>query len=276
MYFRIFSAIPKHLPKWRINVIKPRLIIVILIIAIFIWTIFAPPQNLQHFRMSLTNIAGPLLKIISRTFNYVNRISRLPYIDSEELGLKGKVRELEKELVELEEVRLENERLRHLLGFKQKLSESSIPALVIGRDPNNWSSVVFIDKGKNDDIVKNMVVISGQGRVGRVRESGKTMSKVMLINDIDSKVGAIVQRSREQGLLTGTPEGNCKLIYLSLDSDVHKGDNVLTSGMGGIYPKEILIGHVVELAKEKGRLYKYAIVEPSSELSKLEEVLCIK
>ncbi|GAG14037.1 unnamed protein product, partial [marine sediment metagenome] len=148
--------------------------------------------------MSLTNIASSPLKIISNFFNYINRISRLPYADSEKLKLKNKLRKLEKELAELEEVLLENKRLRDLLGFKQGFRKSSIPALVIGRDPNNWSSVVFIDKGVEDGIVKDMVVISGQGLVGRVRESGKAMAKVMLINDIDSKVGAIVQKSREQ------------------------------------------------------------------------------
>jgi rod shape-determining protein MreC len=216
------------------------------------------------------------LKIISRSLKYINRISGLYYIDSEKSDLKRMVRELENDLAELEENRLENERLRRLLGFKQKLGKVSIPALVIGRDPNNWSSVVFIDKGVNDGIAKDTVVISGQGLIGRVRESGKTSSKVMLINDVDSKVGAIVQRNREQGLLVGTPGGACKLIYLSFDSDVSEGDKILTSGMGGIYPKEILIGDVASVAKEKGRMYKYAIVEPSSELSKLEEVLCIK
>lgn len=197
-------------------------------------------------------------------------------MDSEKLELKQKIRELEKELVEFEEVRLENKRLRGLLGFKQGVRKSSIPALVIGRDPNNWSSVVFVDKGRDDGITKDTVVISGGGLAGRVRESAKTMAKVMLINDIDSKVGAIVQRSREQGLVVGTLEGNCKLIYLSLDSDIKKGDKILTSGMGSVYPKAILIGRVTEVAKEKGRLYKYAIVEPSSNLSKIEEVLCVK
>ena len=226
--------------------------------------------------MSLANVARLPLKIASDSFNYITRISRLPYVDSEKLELKHRIRELEKKLVESEEAILENKRLRSLLGFKQKARKYSTPALIIGRDPNNWSSIIFIDKGKNDGIVQDMVVISGEGLVGRVREMGETMSKVMLVNDIDSKVGAIVQRNRDQGLLIGTSEGKCKLIYLSLDSDVKKGDKILTSGMGGIYPKGILIGQVTEVAKERGRLYKYAIIEPSGELSKLEEVLCIK
>ena len=256
--------------------IKPRLIIVIAIIAIFIWTIFAPPHTLQHFKMSLANVARLPLKIASNSFNYIKRISRLPYVDSEKLELRRRIYKLDKKLVELEEAVLENKRLRSLLGFKQKARRYSTPALIIGRGPSNWSSVIFIDKGKDGGIVQDMVVISGQGLVGRVREAGEAMSKVMLVNDIDSKVGAIVQRNRDQGLLVGTPEGKCKLIYLSLDSDVKRGDKVLTSGMGGIYPKGILIGEVTEVAKERGRLYKYAIVKPFSELSKLEEVLCIK
>lgn len=256
--------------------IRPRLIIVIVIIAILIWTIVSPSQSLQHLKMSLANIVKVPLEIINNSYSYITKISRLPYIDDEKLDLKRKVRALEKNLIELEEIALENRRLHNLLGFKEALQKSSIPASVIGRDPNNWSSVVFIDKGEEDGIVKDMVVISGQGLIGRVRESGKTMSKVMLINDIDSKVGAIVQKSREQGLLVGTPKGDCKLIYLSLDSDIKGGDKVLTSGMGGIYPKGIMIGEVVKVEKEKGRLYKYAIIEPLNKLSKLEEVLCIK
>ncbi len=256
--------------------IKSRVIIVIAIIAIFIWTIFAPPHAFQHFRMSLANVARLPLKIATNSFNYISKISRLPYVDTEKLELRRRICELEKKLVESEEVLRENQRLRSLLGFKQEAGKYSIPALIIGRDPSNWSSVIFIDKGREDGIMKDMVVISGHGLVGRVRESGKTMSKVMLINDIDSKVGAIVQRSRGQGLLVGTPDGKCRLIYLSLDSDIKRGDKILTSGMGGIYPKGILIGHVTKIAKEPGRLYKYAIVEASSELSKLEEVLCIE
>ncbi len=255
---------------------KPRLIIVIAIIAIFIWAIFAPTGILQHLRAGLANVARLPLKIASHSFNYIRRISRLPYVDTEKLELRQRVCELEKKLVELEESRLENKRLRSLLGFKQKARKYSVTALIIGRYPNNWSSIIFIDKGRDDGITKDMVVISGQGLVGRVGEAGKAMSKVMLINDIDSKVGATVQRNRDQGLLIGTPEGECRLIYLSLDSDIKKGDKILTSGMGGIYPKGLLIGEVTRVAKERGRLYKYAVIKTSSELSKLEEVLCIE
>jgi len=195
-------------------VIKPRLIIVIAIIAIFIWIIFVSPHALQHFKMGLANIFGLPLKIIHNSFNYIFRISRLPYVDAEKLALKRRISELEEDLTKLDEALLENKRLRNLSGFKQKAKKYSIPALVIGRDPGNWSSVIFIDKGKNDGMVKDMVAISGQGLAGKVMEIGETTSKIMLINDISSKVGAIVQKNRDQGLLVGTPDGKCKL-YIS-------------------------------------------------------------
>ncbi len=246
------------------------------VIAIFIWTMFAPTPFLAHLKMNLTNIARLPLRIISVSLNSIGDISKLFYIDSEKAALKRKVFFLERELAKLREVSMENSRLRGLLNLGSAVPKSSIVALVIGRDPNSWSSVVFIDKGKKNGITKDMAVLSSHGLAGRVRETGNTISKVMLINDVDSRVAGLLQRTREQGLLVGTPEGRCKLIYLSLDADVVKGDAVITSGTGSIYPKGMLIGEVIHVAKEKGRLYKYAIVKPYAEFSKLEEVLCIK
>lgn len=256
--------------------IKPRIVIVIVLIAIFIWTMFAPPPILTHLKMNLANIVRPSLRIISLSLNSLNDISKLFYTDSEKIELRRKVFAFERKLIESRETSLENIRLRSLLNLKANINKTSVAALVIGRDPNSWASVIFIDKGRRDGIVRDMAVVSSRGLVGRVREVGKNFSKVMLINDVDCKVAVLLQRTREQGLLIGTPERRCKLIYLSLEADIAKGDTVLTSGAGSIYPKGMLIGEIVYVAKERGRLYKYAIVKPYAELSKQEEVLCIK
>ncbi|MBU4376973.1 MAG: rod shape-determining protein MreC [Candidatus Omnitrophica bacterium] len=256
--------------------IKPRIIIVIALLAIFIWTMFAPPPILVRLKMNLANIARLPLKMVSASVNSISKISKFFYLDNEKTELKRKVFSLERKLIELREVSIENKRLKDLLSLKSQVAKNSVAAAVIGRDPNNWASVIFIDKGRNNGIVKDMAVVSSQGLVGRVREVGKNLSKVLLINDVDSKVAGLLQRSREQGLLVGTPEGRCKIIYLSLEADINKNDVVITSGSGSIYPKGMLIGEVVSVAKEKGTLYKYAVVKPYAELSKLEEVICIK
>jgi rod shape-determining protein MreC len=120
-----------------------------------------------------------------------------------------------------------------------------------------------------------MAVMSTRGIVGRIVETGKYSSKVLLITDPSLKVGVLIRRNRQGGILVGRPGNRCKIIYIALDSDARIGDKVITAGFGSVFPKGILIGEIEKVGKEEGRLYKYAIVRPSQDLSKLEEVLCI-
>ena len=255
---------------------KSRIIALSIIVVILAWTVFSFPSKIETLRAASSSIICLPLEVLAKSFNYFSRLSHLSYTNKRIIELEDRIRSLKKELINLEEAKLENDRLRNLLEFKKKTPGKSIPALVIGRDPNNWSSVVFIDKGSGDGINKNMIVISGSGLVGRIREVGKARSKVMLINDVDSKLGALVHQTRDQGLLIGSIDGKCKLIYLPLETDIKIGYEVLTSGMGSMSPKGISLGEIKSVEKERGKLYKYAIVEPASQLSKLEEVMCIE
>jgi len=147
---------------------------------------------------------------------------------------------------------------------------------VIGRDPSNWSNSVIIDKGASSGIRQSKAVLSTRGLVGRLVEVGRYSSRILLITDPNSKVGVVIDRNRQGGILTGRPDGKCKMIYIALDSDAAKGDKVVTAGLSAVFPRGILVGEVVEVGKEPGRLYKYAIVKTSQDMSKLEEVLCVK
>lgn len=170
----------------------------------------------------------------------------------------------------------ENQRLKDLLGFRKTVPFSTVPAAVIGRDPSNWSNSLIIDKGSESGVVSNKAVISSRGLVGRVVELGRRSAKILLITDPNSKVGVVVSRNRQGGILLGRSDDTCKMIYIALDSDIAKGDKVMTAGLGSSYPKNIPVGEVVSVGKEPGRLYKYAIVKPAEDLSKLEEVLCVR
>jgi rod shape-determining protein MreC len=170
----------------------------------------------------------------------------------------------------------ENDRLKELLNFRKTISFTTIPAQVIGRDPTNWSNSVIIDKGSATGIKGNKAVVSTKGLVGRVLELGRFSAKILLITDPNSKVGVIIQRNGQGGMVIGRPEGMCKMIYIALDSDVRPGDTVVTAGFGAIFPKGVLVGEIVKVGREPGRLYAYAIVRPAQEMSKLEEVLCIQ
>lgn len=214
---------------------------------------------------ALHAIRGSLGKIIPfASWREENRLLR------ERLGL------LNRRIEESKFLHMENQRLKDILSFKNAIPYSTIPAEVIGRDPTNWSNSLIIDKGTAQGIRQGKAVISMKGLVGRVLETGRSSGRILLITDPNSRVGAVIQRNRQGGILVGRPDGRCKMIYIALDSDVAKGDKVITAGFSGVFPKGILIGDVVGVGKEPGRLYKYAIVRPAQDMTKLEEVLCIK
>ncbi len=226
-------------------------------------------------RINLTDTSTPLLKSFDSFLKFLEKIAPFAALREENRILHERVDLLTRMAEETQAVHDENSNLRNLLSFRKIVPYTSIPAQVIGRDPSNWSHSLIVDKGSQHGISENMAVISTRGLVGRVVEAGRYSSKVLLITDPDLKVGVLIRRNRQGGLLVGRPGGRCKIIYISLDSDAKAGDKVMTAGFGSVFPKGILIGEIENVGKEKGRLYKYAIVKPSQDLSKLEEVLCI-
>lgn len=189
--------------------------------------------------------------------------------------LKKEIDLLRNKLNTLNEIYLENNRLRALLSFKQKTPYKVIAARVIARSPDNWSSIIIVDKGQFNGIKRGSVVINYLGLVGRVIETTKSTCKIMLINDPNFGVSAIVQRSRQEGLVTGTLGNSLIMKYLTKDSDVKVSDSVITSGLTNTYPKGLVIGVVTAVGEEFSGLSHYAIIRPAVDLSNLEEVLII-
>lgn len=190
-------------------------------------------------------------------------------------NLKSEVDVLRLRLFDLRELNQENIRLKNLLNFKQKSPLRLLAARVIGRSLDSWSSMVIIDKGRYNGIKRAMVVINPQGLVGSIIEVTENTSKVLLINDPDQGVSSIVQRSRQEGLVSGTLGTNLIMRYLPEDAQIIVGDIVVTSELSQIYPKGILIGKVVNIGKEFSGLNRYAIIKPTVDLGNLEEVLVI-
>ena len=182
---------------------------------------------------------------------------------------------IRRQIYEAEELYFENVRLRELLNFKEKSVYPLTAAGVIGHDPSNLSSIIIIDKGKQQGIDQGCAVITNHGLVGRVVQAGRQTSKVLLINDINSGVAALVQRSRQKGLVSGTLTRRVVLHYLLPDADVQVSDLVISSGLSGLYPKGILIGKVTKIQEEVSRGEIFAVIQPSANLTKLEEVLVV-
>jgi len=254
--------------------LRKKSFVFLFLIIIFLICLFSPGAKgaVKIFFMQL--FKAPL-----KTANAVPKLpSKLPKGKTarENYMLKEKVAELEARIADLNEVEKENQRLRELLDFKKRKGLSTISAQVIGRDSSIWSDTAIIDKGSKNGIFINMAVITNEGLVGRVVEVGPTLSRVMLITDPDSKVGGVLSQSRDLGIIEGTIRNLLRMRYLNIDAQVAEGDTVVTSGLGKIFPKGVLIGQVVKIEMDKTRLYKYAYIKPAVNLGRIEEVLCVK
>jgi len=189
--------------------------------------------------------------------------------------LKKEIAILRQKLIEYDDVVLENARLNALFDFKQKTSYKVIAARVVGSSVDDWSSVAIVDKGTSHGIRNGFVAVGYKGLIGRVIEASSRSSKVMLINDPNLSVSAVVQRSRQEGLVSGSLSGSLVMRYLPLESDITVSDTIITSGLSQVYPKGIPIGKVVSVGYEFSGLSRYALLKPFVELSRLEEILII-
>ncbi len=184
---------------------------------------------------------------------------------------------LRKAVADLEEARLENERLKTLVGFidARDLENESVGARVIARPTNSWEAVITIDRGTADGVDNGMPVLGPQGLLGQTVEVTEHSARVRLIADQRSGVAAMIQATRAEGVVWGSLAGSLRMDYVSRETTVVPGDLVLTSGMGGVYPKGLLIGEVTEIDTPENALFPRIAVRPSARLDGIEEVIVL-
>ncbi|MFZ5631799.1 MAG: rod shape-determining protein MreC [Bacillota bacterium] len=230
--------------------------------------IFAPVQGLAM------NLGHRLRGLVSFPFDLVNMA------DENQL-MKKKLAELEGRVRQYEELKLENDRLKKMLDFKSEVASamgySLTAAAVIGRDPGNMFGIITINKGAGEGLKPNMTVLSDQGLVGRITTVSPNTAEVLLITDPRSGVAALVQESRSPGIvegLAGSP-GQVRMVHIPIGTEINRGQVVVTSGSGSIYPKGIPIGWILESGREPSGLFSSAVVVPFVDFSRLEEVMVI-
>jgi rod shape-determining protein MreC len=134
----------------------------------------------------------------------------------------------------------------------------------------------LVNKGEKDGVAKDMAVVTSEGVVGRVIEVSLHTAKVLLMTDPNSAMDVIVQRSRTQGIMEGKVEEVCVLKYVQKNEDVQVGDKVITSGLGGIFPKGLMTGTVTKVERKRPGIFQYIEITPSVDFSRLEEVLILR
>ena len=195
-------------------------------------------------------------------------------VRAENRQLKEQIEQMRLEQVRLGEDAAQARRLQNLLAFKEQFVSKTVAAQVIGTSGSDFSRIVYIDKGERAGIKPDMAVITADGIVGKVLLVGPNEARVLLISDQSSGVGAILEKSRLQGVLRGTANGEVVLERVMSDETVQPGETVLTSGGDQIFPKGLRLGTVTKVATGKD-LFLNIKIRPAANLGKLEEVLVL-
>jgi rod shape-determining protein MreC len=182
---------------------------------------------------------------------------------------------LKQEVMKKGDIKEENERLKKILNYKESTDMETVVARVIGATLKVREKTIMIDLGTNSGIKKDFAVISPVGLIGVVIKSYPNSSLVRLINDQKSGVSAQILETRDIGVVEGTPGGRLALRYLPFGTEVENKNKVLTSGIGGIFPKGIYIGEVEIPDKKTFRMEKEVYIKSEVDFDKIEEVLVV-
>lgn len=201
-------------------------------------------------------------------------------LQAENNALKEEITKLREQLVDYYQIKQENEQFRTVLELKEENRDyQMLPATVIGRDPNDVFYGFSIDQGSLNGVSKNDPVITGDGVVGWVSEVYATSSQVTTLFSPNTKIGAIAKESRDTGVtgcdITLADEGLIKLAYLTSENKVKAGDIITTTGLSGMYPKDLLIGTVKEVLYEDSGVSQYALVEPFVDIKNVRDVFVL-
>ena len=252
--------------------------IVLLSVAFCGMIIYSLQSDANGISSSVSTVVSPLQKIV---YNINSRVKETVdfFLNFSEVKLENA--ELANELIEYESLKDEVERLREALNFTESRSNYNYVGVnIIGYSGSSLSDGYIIDKGSNDGIAKNMVVVSYKGLVGKVTKVSSNFAVVQSILNENIAVAVMDQQTRDAtGVLQGLSDKkdtNMTVVYnLPIDSDVKEGDIIITSGLGKIYPKEIPVGTVVSVQEDNVKVMKSAVVEPFVNFNKLEELFVV-
>lgn len=233
-----------------------------------------PPQDGARTAVVPVAIAA---RAVSGVGNSIARIGRpRRAILKENAELRAQVRQLTKENARLRECAEENIRLRQTLGLRDSLTLQTTSAEVIARSESNWFDTAIIDKGRDSGIEEGSAVVNHRGLIGQVVEVGPSTSQVVAVTDQTSALGAMTQRSRSSGILQGQGGDLLVLAYLPKDADVKKNDVIVSSGVGRVIPKGLIIGRVIQVQRNNVGGTTSALIRPSVRFDQVEQVLVVK
>lgn len=257
---------------------KSFLLALVIIIGLIFLNLPSVLPTIKNFFYSVSSpIQGTFDQFVKQTKNSWEFLKSLREISKENIELEEKIKELMAQKVELKEIEKENELLRSYLDLPVYQRYQIDLTNVIGRDFQGLEKYILIDKGRLADIEKNMPIIVFENiLIGKVIEVFDDFSKVLLINSPNSKIPALIQKSRTEGLVQGIKTNILFMDLVSRDIKVEEDWIVVTSGIGGVFPRGLLIGKISQVESPENEMFQKILVEPAIDMDKLERVFVIK
>ena len=224
----------------------------------------------------LIEIAAPIQKLIRRPV-YILGETWTDYIALVDLRrenktLRDRVAALEEENLQFREALVASGNLERIVQMRENFEVPLLPSEVVGQDVFPWFRSILLDRGRSHDVLSGMPVVSDHGVVGLVTATSPHASRAMMLLDRQSAVDAIVQRSRARGIVRGKGTGELEFVFMVRGDDVRPDDIVITSGVGGVYPKGLRIGTITTVQIEEARLLHTGRVRPSVDFGRIEQV----
>jgi rod shape-determining protein MreC len=252
-------------------------LLIVLSLTLLTWQV-KQRMPVTSFEDTLLSISRPLQQAatwMSRSLQGLwEHYVYLVHVQRENRRLREEIRWLQQENHRYLEAYLQHQRLQQLLNFREQLPLEVVAAEVIGRSSNSWTEIIYINRGTRQGVAKGFPVVTHEGLVGQVIHAAPVISQVMLLTDFRSGVDALVQRTRASGVVTGRGRDLAALKFLPVGADIQPGDQLISSGMGGVFPKGLIIGAVKDIP-QNGRQTQPVEIQPSVDFAHLEEVLVL-
>lgn len=268
---------------YRRSNLKNRLILAAVILAaIFLISIYykSPETSfIQYFKRGAISVVAYVQmgakKVLSPVYDGWIYLLDLSSARSQNMIMKKELSRLNEGLTELKVIQEENERLRKIVGLPARKKFKYIMAYPVSTSSNNWEASIIIDKGSVHGVKNRMPVYTSDGLVGQVVNVSPLASQVQLIIDNKSGVAAEIVGRNLKGLVQGTFENKLEMTLVNKTAKVEEGDSVITSGLGGVYPKGLFVGKIITAKSPAQALYKEIKMESSVDFNNLNEVLVI-
>lgn len=238
----------------------------------------------SYIRSAIITVASPFRWALTKAGEGISGFSlyfrTLDELREENAALRAELEGYKSLVYDAELIGEENDFLSDYLGIKEEHVDFLFEnATVVGREATNYRTVITLSKGTLHGIEVNMPVITEKGLIGHITEVGSTWSKAEIITESSSAVGAYIERSGTLGVVEGTyelrTEGLCRMVYIEADSDIRVGDKVISSGIGEVYPRGLLIGKVTEVSVDDRTRTLVATVAPAADLESISKVMII-